>query len=396
MRTRTFTGVRLAAVAAVAALGLAACGSSSSGTSGTGSSGGSGGAAVKVGFMGALTGPNAQLGINIKNGAKLAIDEYNATNPKNKIDLVDYDTQGDPAQAASLAPKLITDKIQALVGPAFSGESKTAVPIIDKAGIPNVSASATNATLSQNGWKTWHRVLANDDVQGPGAADFIAKTLGKKNVAVIDDQSEYGKGLSDVVEKTLKADGANVVVRDVVDPKADDYSATVNKVKGANPEAVFYGGYYAEAAKFVKQLRDAGVQSTFVSADGTLDQKFIDGAPQAAEGAFLTCTCVLATASSDPDVQKFIDDYKKAYNSDPATYSAEGYDAATAIIKAVSAGKTTAADILSFLGTEDFKGVSKQIKWNPDGELASGSVYIHEVKGGKIVALGDYKSAKPQ
>jgi branched-chain amino acid transport system substrate-binding protein len=384
-------------MAGLVAAALAGCGSSSGGSSGNGSNnnGGSSGKHVKIGFVGALSGPNAQLGLNIYQASKLAIDQYNKSNPKNPIDLMKYDTQGDPNQAQGLAPRVVRDGVAGVIGPAFSGESQKADPIFEQGKVPNISPSATNATLQTNGWKYWHRVLANDDVQGPGVADFIVKTLGVKKLAVIDDASDYGKGLADAVAAQAKKDGASIADREAIDPKASDYSSTVNKVKAAGPEALFYGGYYAEAAKFVKQLRDGGFTGKFVSGDGTLDQKFIDGAGPAAEGAYLSCTCVLATASDDPAVQKFINDYKAAWNSNPATYSAEGWDAAQAFIKAVQAGKTTGPDINDYLATEDFQGVSKHIKWQSNGELSGGSVYIHKVENGKIIALGDYQSAKP-
>jgi branched-chain amino acid transport system substrate-binding protein len=385
-------GVALAG-AGLLAIGLTACGSSSGGTGGSGS--GNKGGTVKIGYFGAITGPNGQLGLNIYQGAKIAIDAYNATNPKIKINFIKYDTQGDPDQAQGLAPRVVRDKVVGVVGPAFSGESAKADPIFEQGKVANISPSATNAQLQNNGWKYWHRVLANDDVQGPGVGDFMAKTLGAKKIAVIDDASEYGKGLADTVDAQVKKDGAQVVDREAIDPKASDYSSTVNKVTAAAPDALFYGGYYAEAAKFVKQLRDGGFNGKFVSGDGTLDQKFIDGAGPAAEGAYLSCTCVLATASTDPAVTKFINDYKAAWNAAPATYSAEGFDAATAFIKAVQAGKTTGPDINAYLATEDFQGVSKHIKWQSNGELSGGTVYIHKVENGKIIALGDYQQAKP-
>jgi branched-chain amino acid transport system substrate-binding protein len=384
---RTVSRGLAVAVAGLLATALAGCGSSSGG--------GGGAKSVKIAYFGAITGPNGQLGVNIYQGAKLAIDEYNATNPKTKINLVKYDTQGDPNQAQSLAPKVVKDGVAGVVGPAFSGESIKADPIFEQGKIPNISPSATNATLQKNGWKYWHRVLANDDVQGPGVADFIVKTLGAKKIAVVDDASDYGKGLADTVAAKAQQDGASIADREEIDPKASDYSSTVNKIKAAAPDVVFYGGYYNEAGKFAKQLHDAGVTAKFMSGDGSLDQKFIDGAGQAAEGAYLSCTCVLATASDDPNVQKFINNYKAAFHSDPATYTAEGFDAATAFIKAIQAGKTSATDINSYLSTEDFQGVSKHIKWQSNGELAGGTVYIHKVESGKIVALGDYQTAKP-
>lgn len=386
MKRTVSRGVAGVAAAGLLAAGLAGCGGASGSSSAS--------KEVKIGFFGALTGPNAQLGQNIYNGAKLAVDAYNATSPKTKINLVKYDSQGDPDQAKNLAPKAVQDGVVGIIGPAFSGESGKADPVFEEGKIPNISPSATNATLQTNGWKFWHRVLANDDVQGPGVADFTVKTLGAKTLAVIDDASDYGKGLADTVAKQAQADGATIADQEEIDPKASDYSSTVNKIKAANPDAVFYGGYYAEAAKFVKQLRDAGVQAKFVSGDGVLDQGFIDGAGPAANNAYLSCTCVLATASDKPAVQKFINDYKKNFGTDPRTYSAEGFDAATAFIKAIQAGKTSATDINDYLKTENFDGVSKHIQWKANGELSTGSVYIHQVQNGKIIALGDYKTAK--
>jgi branched-chain amino acid transport system substrate-binding protein len=111
------------------------------------------------------------------------------------------------------------------------------------------------------------------------------------------------------------------------------------------------------------------------------------------EGAYLSCTCVLATASEDEQVQKFIDDYKAAYNTLPATYSSEGFDAATAFINGVKAGSTSKEDLNTYVDGVDFTGVSKPIEFEDNGELAGGSTYIHIVKDGAIVNLGDYQDA---
>ena len=383
----------LVAAAAASALVLSACGGDDNSSSGSGGS--SGGGSATIGFMGAQTGPNAQLGINISNGVELALEQHNAKSGVTQVKLIKYDTQGDPTQATNQAKKALTDKVVAIVGPAFSGESKTSDPIFEEAGIPNISPSATNAKLAQNGWKFWHRVLANDDVQGPGDADFIAKTLNAKTAAVIDDQSEYGKGLADAVRKQLATAGVKVAVNDSINPDASSFSSTVNKVKPANPDVVFFGGYYSAAGKLVKQLKDGGVQGTFMSGDGTLDAQFINGGGAAANGALLSCTCSSAVGSTDPAVQKFAADYKAKFNVDPATYSAEGFDATNAVLQAIDAGKTDPSDINDFVTSIDFKGVSKQIKFDANGELANDLLFITEVKDGKLSFLGDTTQAKP-
>ena len=385
----------LVAAAAASALLLSACGGGNDSGSSSGSGGSSSGGTLSIGFMGAQTGPNAQLGINISNGVELALEQHNAKSGVKQVKLIKYDTQGDPTQATNQAKKAVTDKVVAIVGPAFSGESKTADPIFEEAGIPNVSPSATNAQLAKNGWKFWHRVLANDDVQGPGAADFLAKTVGAKTVAVIDDQSDYGKGLADAVRKQLATDGVKVAVNDSINPDASSFAPTVNKVKPANVDAVYFGGYYSAAGKLVKQLRDGGVQGTFMSGDGTLDAQFITGGGAATNGALLTCTCSSAVGSTDPAVQKFAADYKAKYNVDPATYSAEGFDATNIFLQAIDAGKTSPSDINDFVTKIDYKGVSKQIKFDPNGELAGNLLFVTEVKNGKLAFLGDTSQAKP-
>jgi branched-chain amino acid transport system substrate-binding protein len=383
---------RAFALVAILAIVAAACGDDAGSGGGDGAGGGQQAAKnVAIGFFGAQTGDNAQLGINISNAVKLAVDEHNKKGGT-QVELKIYDTQGDPAQAPGQANKAITEVV-AIIGPAFSGESRAADPTFEAAKIPFVSPSATNTQLSANGWQYFYRVLANDGVQGPAVADYIAKKLQAKNVAVIDDASEYGKGLADEVRSKLKGAGVKLVVGDSgesVDPRAPDYSSTVNKVKGASADAIFYGGYYAEAAKLVKQLRDGGVTATFVSGDGSLDQGLIDGAGPAAEGAIATCPCFAGdlSASDDQAAKAFNDAYQAAYNTAPATYSTEGYDAANAVLKAIEAGKTTGADINAFLKTTDFKGVSKQIKFEPNGEVVAGAIYAYEIKGGKIVNLG--------
>ncbi|MBG0817456.1 branched-chain amino acid ABC transporter substrate-binding protein [Planomonospora sp. ID82291] len=379
------------------ALGLAACGNGGSET--TPADGGSSAAApgaVKIGFMGDLTGANAGIVIPPRNGAKLAIDQYNKTNPAVKIELVEYDSQADPSKAVALAQQAIkTDKIVGLIGPAFSGESAQVGPVLEEAKLPSISASATNVKLAENGWKYWHRVLPNDGVQGPGIADFIAGGAAAKNVFVIDDKSEYGKPLADAVRAQLKTKGVTVT-DDSLDPAESDFSSVANKVAAAKPDAIFFGGYYAAGGNLLKQLRDKNVTAKFLSGDGSLDKGLIEGAgAENAEGALVGCPCYIATPDvTDAKVKEFAAAYKAAYSADPAIYASEGYDAATVFIEAVKAGKTTPEDINQFISTVDIAGVSKQVKFAPNGEVEAKDIYIYQVKGGAITLLGKAAEAK--
>lgn len=359
--------------------------------------GGGGGdvTSVKIGFMGDLTGENSGIVIPPNNGAKLAIDEYNKKNPKVKIELVPYDSQGKEEQATAQVNKAIQDdKIVGLIGPAFSGESKAVGEILEQGKIPSVSPSATNPDLAKNNWKYWHRVVANDADQGPGIADFLVKAESPKTAFVLSDDQEYSVGLAEAVAAAFKEAGVDVQT-DKFAKDESDYGASVNKVKAADADVVFFGGYYAQGGRLLKQLRDGGVEALFASGDGSLDPQLVSGAGKgAAEGAVIGCPCNIPTASSEGALKEFTDNYKAATNDDPAIYSTEGYDAATAFIKAIEAGNTTGEKINEFLSTVSYEGVSKPIKFQANGEPEANEIFIYQVKDGEIAGLGAAAEAK--
>lgn len=390
-------------VAATMAVGLlaAACGDSGTKASTTtaaksGAAGGTGkakcAAGTSIGFFGALTGDAANLGLNEERGLELAVSEFNAANKDCQIKIEKFDSQGDPKVAPNLATSAIANKnVVAIIGPAFSGESKAADPLFNDAGMPLITPSATNPALSTNKWSVFHRALGNDASQGPAAATYIKNTLKSASVAVVDDGSEYGKGLADIVKSSL---GASVKVSDTVQAKQTDFSATVTKIKAANltaTDAVFYGGYYQEAGLLAKQLADAGVKAVFVAGDGVKDDGFIKAAGAAAEGAVFTCPC--APLSAIKDGAGFTARFKKLFpDGDPeGTYSAETYDASNFLLAAIGAGKVTRADINTYISTQSWEGLTKTLKFDATGEVSGVTIYSSTVKGGKIVAGGAIK-----
>jgi branched-chain amino acid transport system substrate-binding protein len=390
--SRKRTVVAAAALLA-GALALSACGG---GGGGTGGGGGSDANTVKIGFMGDLTGENSGIVIPPRNGAKMAFDAYNATNPPKKIEMIEYDSQGSPDQAVPLITKAIQqDKIVGLIGPAFSGESKAADPVLEQAKIPNISPSATNPGLSQNGWKYFHRVVAADSAQGPAIADFLISAKSPKKAFVISDDQEYSVGLADAVNQEMKAKGVTVD-RDQFAQASSDYSSSVAKIKADSPDVIFFGGYYSQGGRLLKQIRDAGVTALFATGDGSLDVGLINGAgQQAAEGAIIGCPCAVPGANATQGALKqFYDQYKSKFNLDPAVYSTEGFDAATAYVKAVQAGNTTPDTINTFLSTLSFPGVAKPVKFQPNGDVVSTDIFIHQVKNGVLELLGNSKDAK--
>jgi branched-chain amino acid transport system substrate-binding protein len=371
-------------MAAALVTGVTACGSSDSGGGGTGS-GNSGGdkCGLKMAFFGALTGDAANLGINIKNGAKLAVEQFNEKNPDCKVELVEKDSQGDEKQAPGIARDVIKDtKLIGVIGPAFSGETEAAAPIFQEAGMPIVTPSATRTSLSTKSWSVFHRAVANDDSQGPAAAKYIANTLKATKVYVVDDQSAYGVGLADAVRANL---GSAVIGNDKVQRNVTkDFSPIITKIKRDQATAVFYGGYYQEAGLFVKQMRQQGVTATLVAGDGVNDPGFINTAgKEAAEGSIVTCPCAPASAAKGT----FAADYKTKWNQDAGTYSDVAYDVANIYIQGIQAGNTTPAKMNEYLKTVNYQGIANTYKFTDKGELdpAQLIVWAFKISGGAVV-----------
>ncbi len=328
---------------------------------------------LSIAMAGALTGDDAALGINIVNGVQLALDQFTAANPGCKITLKKFDTEGSPQKASQVIPQITDDpSIIGLIGPAFSGETKATGQIISDKGLPALTASATNATLTQNGWTSFFRGLANDDVQGPAVAKYLTNKLALKKVCVVADNTDYGVGLAKSITEGLGGSADPNCAASI--KKGDkDFAATVTKIKSANPDGIFYSGYYNEAAPLVQQLRDAGVTAKFVGPDGVNDPKFVSQAGNSAKDAILTCPC-------GPGPEKFTSDYKAKFSQAPGVYSVEGYDLTTILLKGIASGKTTRADLLSYVRGYDGQGLARQYKWAPNGELTTAQIWIYEVK----------------
>lgn len=328
---------------------------------------------VAIAMAGALTGDDANLGLNIVNGVRLAVKQHNDANKDCKVELKEFDTEGNEQKATQVVPNIINDKtVIGVVGPAFSGETQATGPLFNQAGLVSATASATRPTLTDNGWKTFFRGLGSDALQGPAIANYITKVKGAKKVCVIDDSTPYGTGIADEVKKTLGA--ANDASCSMQVKKGDkDFSAVVTKMSGAKPDAIFYGGYYAEAAPLLSQLRAGGVNALFSAGDGVNDRKFVELAGDAAKGAILGCPCGEGPES-----------FQKAYadlaGQEPGVYSAEAYDLATIMLTAIDKGKITRPDMLSFFQSYNGQGLQGTYKWTPKGELEKTGVWMYEVK----------------
>ncbi|GIF72607.1 branched-chain amino acid ABC transporter substrate-binding protein [Asanoa siamensis] len=327
---------------------------------------------LKIGFFGALSGGDAGLVTPGKQAADLAVKQYNAEHADCKVSIQAYDSQGKPELAGGLATSAVGDaKVVGIVGPAFSGESETANPIFQQAGLPVITQSATRPSLADNGWAIFHRGVGNDFSQGPAAAAYI-KSINAAKVFVVDDQSAYGAGLADEVKKAL---GATVVASDKATDNQQDFSAIVTKVTSSGATALFYGGYTEEASPFLKQLRAGGYKGTFVGGDGIYDANMLSVTGNAdVEGAVATCPCAPATTAKGT----FVQDFKAEFNAEPGVYADVAYDLTKIYLEAIGEGKSSRADIQAFLKSYNKAGSATGVtyKWDDKGELDPAQVRV--------------------
>ncbi|HEX3825007.1 MAG TPA: branched-chain amino acid ABC transporter substrate-binding protein, partial [Mycobacteriales bacterium] len=299
MRSRVMTATMILSTAGVFA--LAGCGSSSSSGGGLKPSGGGSAAAGKtydIGFQGPLSGANAQLGINEEYGAELAVAQANAAGTNGfKVNLVKADDQGDPAKAPAAATQLIQDtNLLGEIGPSFSGATLAVGARYGAAGLAMITPSATNATLQLQKFKTFHRIVPNDNVEGSQASDWLARR-GIKKLFVLQDLSTYGKGVGDTVTKEAKAKGINVTEQGLDGTSTKNYNPIAQTIKASGAQALFYGGYDAQAALLAKALKSAGYKGLTVGGNGIKSSVFTSGSGTAGNGWYMTCGCQDATVA---------------------------------------------------------------------------------------------------
>ena len=374
------TKLALACIAAAAV--LAGCGKQSSD--------------IKIGHVGPITGGIAHLGKDNENGARLAIEQANEAKIKLggkevKFVLVAEDDQADPKVGTTVAQKLVDAKVAGVVGHLNSGTSIPASPLYNGAGIPVISGSATNPKLTEQGFKTQFRVVGRDDQQGPAIASYLANNNKPKTVAVIDDATAYGEGIANEVEKTLKAASIAVLPREKGTDKTTDWKAVLTKLKGRDPDAIFYGGMDATGGPLMKQGRELGIKAVFAFGDGACTEEMAKLAGLAAEG-LLCSQAGIPVAAAD---KGFLEAYKKKFNVDPILYAPFTYDAANLLIAAMKkADSPEPAKYLPELAKITYKGVTGEISFDAKGDRKDAEMTIFTMQGGKIVPLAVIKGGK--
>ncbi|HEY7051544.1 MAG TPA: branched-chain amino acid ABC transporter substrate-binding protein [Mycobacterium sp.] len=310
---------------------------------------------LSIAMAGALTGPDSEAGVNVKNGVRLAIEKHNAANAGCQVQMKEFDTGGDPARVNDFAPQIVSDAYTVgLIGPTFSGVARAAGAIFDQNRLPAATASASSTSLSQQGWATFFRAVASDEAQGQAIANYLRNTLRYKRICIVSDNSSYGKAMARAASAAL----GTLAVADC---------GTVDRIKASAPDAVLMMGSSDDASAFTRKLRDSGITATLVSALGTVETG------SAANGALLACPC-------GPRPDWFAKLYRDSFGTAPGAYSTEGYDLATVMLNGIDAGHLVRRQMLDWMRRYDGQGVARRYQWTASGELGHPTIWIYKVQ----------------
>ncbi|WHH57928.1 ABC transporter substrate-binding protein [Petroclostridium sp. X23] len=347
---------------------------------------------IKLATAAPMTGDYAQYGQYTKEGLELALEEINKNGGVlgKQIELVYGDDKGDPKEAVSVAQKLINDKnIVGMLGHFFSGATLAAGPIYQSNGIPTLAIASTNPDVPTIGDYIF-RINVGDNYQGSQLAKWLYETKGIKKVAVVYDNNDYGKGVSDVFNKTFKELGGEITtIESYIGGQEKDFSVIVTKIKGSGAEAIMLASYPTEGALIAQQAKNNGLDIPIICTDSIYTEDFIKLGGQAVEGA--TVVSYFHPSDPRPEVQEFIKKFKDKYGKEPDSWSPYAYDAMYVMVNAIKrAGSSDKKAIQKALSeTKDFRGATGLTTFNQDGEPEGKDLIILTVENGQYVPLSE-------
>ncbi|MCB2298855.1 ABC transporter substrate-binding protein [Clostridium tagluense] len=356
---------------------------------------------IKVGLNYELSGPAATYGQGLVNGIELAFEEINNKGGvlgKN-LEIVKADNKSENTEAANVAAKLATrDKVVAMLGPATSGNTKSAAPIAVQNKVPLISASATadDVTVDRNGKVREYvfKTCFSDSFQGVVMATFAYKDLGKKNVALlVDNTSDYSKGLAKNFKETYTKLGGKLVTEQAYQAKETDFKAVLTKIKGTKADVLFLPGYYEEVGLIVKQARELGITMPILGGDGYDSPKLSELAGKTALND-IYFTNHYSSKDTAPEVVKFQKAFKAKYNKDADAFNALGYDMVYLLADALKrSGEVDSIKLKDAIAsTKDFNAITGKISIDKNHNPVK-AISIIQMKNGQQTFL---KKLSPQ
>jgi branched-chain amino acid transport system substrate-binding protein len=349
---------------------------------------------VRIGHVGPLSGAQAHYGKDNENGVRLALDEINAQNPviggkPVRFELAAEDDGGDPRQGTAAAQKMCDQKVAGVVGHLNSGTTIPAARIYNDCGIPHITASASNPALTQPGYKTTYRLIANDNALGAAVAVHAADTLKLTKVAIVDDRTAYGQGVADVFRKTAESKGMQVVDQQFTNDKATDFTAILTAIKAKNPDAIFYGGLDPQAGPMLRQMEQLGLGNMrLLGGDGICTTEIAKLSGNAKTLENVVCATGGASLERMPGGSGWKQKYDQRFPGQFQVYSPYTYDATFVLVDAMKrANSTDPKAYVPMLASTDYQGVTARIQFEANGELKNPATTLYTFKAGQKTPL---------
>lgn len=341
---------------------------------------------IKIGLMCPLTGKWASEGQDMKNIVSLLVDETNAAGGVNgnKIELVIEDDAGDPRTAALAAQKLVSAGVVAVIGTYGSAVTEASQNIFDESGVVHIGTGSTSVRLTEKGLPMFFRTSPRDDAQGKAAAAAIVRG-DYKAVALLHDNSSYAKGLAEETRQALNLAGVPIIFFDALTPGERDYTAILTKLKAANPDLIFYTGYYPETGMLLRQKKDMGWGTPMMGGDAANHQDLVKiSGPDAAKDYFFVSP-PLPQDLDTAEAKNFLASYQQKYSALPVSvWAILAGDAFEAIKATLEAGASTSEEIAARLrNMRDLPALSGPVGFNSKGDRVGDfyRMYIVNDKG---------------
>ncbi|MFQ6058797.1 MAG: ABC transporter substrate-binding protein [Anaerolineae bacterium] len=338
----------------------------------------------KIGIFSPTTGFAAADGTSALHAAQLAvkfINEAGGVRGK-KLELVHYDDAAKPDQAVSVAHKLIEqDKVIAGISGSYSGATRAAAGVFQEAGIPMISAYAVHPDITKTGDKIF-RVGVLGTVEGRVGGALVVEKLGAKRIAILTIDNDFGRALTEGFKSYLEGKDVEIVFEDKYPLGETEFKAVLQRIKEANPDALFASAYYKEAASLVRQAKEVGLKAQIVGQEGYDSPKFLELAGDAAEGVIIVTD--LNRDDEREIAQKFLTEYEKEYGLPADMVGASAFDAVQILAWAIEKGGPTTEGIIKALKElKDFdKALTGPILRYTEGREAVRPVGSQIVKGG--------------
>jgi branched-chain amino acid transport system substrate-binding protein len=349
---------------------------------------------VKIGHVAPMSGGQAHYGKDNENGVRMAIEDLNKQGvtiggKKVRFEIQAEDDAADPKQGTAAAQKLCDAKVAGVVGHLNSGTTIPAAKVYNDCGIPHVTGAATNPNLTKPGYNTTYRIIANDNALGAALALYAADKLKLKSVAIVDDRTAYGQGVAEVFKRTAESKGMKVVDTQFTNDKATDFMAILTSIKSKNPDAIFYGGMDVQAGPMLRQMEQLGLtKARFFGGDGICTAEIAKLAGGAKTLDNVVCAEGGASLDKMPGGKAWKDRYDKKYPGQFQIYSPYTYDATFVLVDAMKrANSTDPKKYIPFLQKTNYKGVTANIVFEPNGELKNAATTLYTYKDGKKAAV---------